>query len=556
MLKESIPENSEIKSFANVSIRRDIYEFIKFIKDKPINLTKRDNQIPLPISRKLSQRMSFREDISKLERWEEPRWLSFIYKLCKGLNLVNKDVDEWVDNITGHYFRKNYRPSYPEFDIHLMESNWKKYLETTPVEKERKILNTLCAGTASEFYYQPVYESDRDSDLRFSAFGCGANAQKHVKYPSLRKGLFKITGSIEEGKWYKFNSLLKYIKENYPNLILDHKKRDSNIRENFYDSFYEGRQEQEINEKDTDAFERVEGRYLAYFLETIPFMTNIVELAYSKPSSKILPPRGHVTHFRLTPHGKEILSDSFKLDTPSRIKILPTFEIFIPLEEFEERTLSRLENYAKLLSKDKVYHFKIDKKLVLSELEKGDEIDDIIKFFENLAHGELPQNITYELASYGTHSEKIVRLSGISILELVDPQSANIIEANYSDYIISKVGNTHFLIKEFDKLYKTLMADGRLPKTIDCNRTKKILEKSPQKQEPVIKPVKPELSVGVKIESVYLVYSQDEKIMESITGFLQDEKLEHYLSEERIIVREKEMRLIMKRMVSVGVEII
>ncbi len=233
MLKESIPENSEIKSFANASIRRDIYEFIKFTKNKPINLTQRDNQIPLPISRKLSQRMSFKEDISKLERWEEPYWLSFIYKLCKGLNLVNKDVDEWVDNITGHYFQKGYRPPYPEFDIHLMESNWEKYLKTTPVEKERKILNTLCAITASEFYYQPVYESDTDSDLRFSIFGCGVNAQKYVKYPSLRKKLFNITGSLEEGKWYEFNSLLKYIKENYPNLILDHKKRDSDTRENF-----------------------------------------------------------------------------------------------------------------------------------------------------------------------------------------------------------------------------------------------------------------------------------------------------------------------------------
>lgn len=38
--------------------------------------------------------------------------------------------------------------------------------------------------------------------------------------------------------------------------------------------------------------------------------------------------------------------------------------------------------------------------------------------------------------------------------------------------------------------------------------------------------------------------------------FFQDEKLEHYLSEGGVVVRKKEMRLIMKKMTSAGIEII
>lgn len=487
MLNQSKPsENSEIKSYKDVHIRKDIYEFIKYVRDKGIVLTKRENNIPIPVARKLSKLMTFTIKEPQDEDDIAYPWIELIYSLCKELNLVNKEVDRWEDNITGYYYRKWDRPSYPEFDIHLMENYWDEYLELKPVEKEWRIFYAFSRIIESEFYGVGVWASGSSYRDRFSTSGSGINAQDRIAYGPLRNKLLAILKPLAAEKWYEVKSLIKHIKDYYPNLILDHTNRSHINRgyvrnsNNFYHCFYETKdpegwgREIEVDEKDNDAFERVEGRYITYFLETIPLIMNIVELAYSREKPSIFPPINHINHFKISPQGKEMLSGEIKTEATSQIKILPTFEIFIPIDEFDEKIFFKLEKYAKIISSDKMYQLKINKKQILSQLEKGEQIEDIIQFFKDLS--KLPQNIQYELGSYGTHSDKILAITGTSILEVPNHQTSHLFEANYPEYIISQMGKKHFLIKKADKLYTALIRDGHLPKLIDYDDTKRKLD--------------------------------------------------------------------------------
>jgi len=603
-LKSSKPD-SGIKTFKEISIRRDIYEFIKFIKNKDIVLTKRYNNIPVPVARKLSKLMSFKEDTSKVVDDYSSTWINLIHTICKKLDLVNKEVDSWVDDITGYYYRKWERPSYPEFDIHLIDRNWSEYLELDPFEKERKILDALCYVTGSEFYNCPVYKRC-DRDDRFSEFGSGVNAQQYVKYPPIRKKLLDVLALVEEGKWYETGSLITYIRKNYPNLILDHNNRGHvesyKAYNNFYHSFYETKDKSgwgrdiEVHENDKDAYERVEGRYINYFLETIPFMMNLVELAYTNPLD-ILPPRGHITHFRLTLYGKEILSGMLQRDKPSHKKILPTFEVFIPMDEFDEKIILRLDKYTKTLATDKMYHLKIDKKSILSELEKGEQIWEIINFFEGLAG--LPQNIRYELESYGLHSEKIVSLPAVSIIEVLDSEASRVFESNYSDYIVSKIDNGYFLVKGIKELYERLLLDGRLPRMRDynakeskldlCYASDNMIELKFRNSDIFLKKrltacanfiktdenkqvygVKARLDIAEKnflrsnilgelpdflrihksekpkinFDMAYLIYSENKDIIESLDKFLKNKKLDYYSIDDKLVVMGEDIKVI------------
>lgn len=467
--KAEVPEDAKIESFSSASIRRDIYSFARYLINKPIQLTSRDSLIPVPVLRKLNECMTFKEEITGYaSEWSDkatdPLWIPFIYKILSNLELVRESAAT----------RNSMDSEYEGNEIRLNKSNWENYLNLSSIEKERKILDVLCRITESEFYHPPVYKKIEYRE-RFSRSGCALNAQQYVSYYHLRKALLAILGALESEKWHDTESFIDSIKTSHPNLILDHRRKIENRANNFYYCFNEytgkGYEEIEINDKHPDAYSLVEGRYIEYFLETIPFMMDLIDIARVKQKGN-MPPCGQITHFKLTEHGRKILSPNAEAEHPN-IRILPTFEIFMPHEDFDEKTFLRLENYAEVLSDDRVYHMKIEKKKILKCLEKQEKLSDIISFFKSIAgEDSFPDNVCLELESYGQHAEKIKKRPETSVLEVPDKDAANIIESLYSSFIEKRLDETHFLLKcksgpDETGLMEKLIADGRFPKLID-----------------------------------------------------------------------------------------
>ncbi|RLG14345.1 MAG: hypothetical protein DRN71_03225 [Candidatus Nanohalarchaeota archaeon] len=605
------PDDSAIKSFSPASIRKDIYKFIRYIESNSVILTKREDNIPVPVLRKLNRQMSTREKIAGYAReWGDssgdPQWIPFIYEICRELGLLRKESVGTVDRVTSHYYRRRRHTEYPEYELCVLKQNWETYMDLNSHEKEQKILNILCDTEIiePEFYNLPIY-AEQVYGNRFSIRGSGINAQQYTKYPYVRKTLLNILGTLEPGRWYKTKSLIDYVKKNHPNLILDRAKYPGTGKRekdpNFYYCFYEQKmhgKETEVHDNDPRAFHKVEGRYITYFLETIPYMMNLVDLAYTTPKPG-LPPAEHITAFRCTTQCRTVHSQDVQAH-PTYAKILPTFEVFVPLEDFDEKIFIRLEKYTKLLSEDKVYHLKIDKKKILACIETGEKIEDILAFFRSIADSKgLADNVAYELESYGAHAEKIKDTGATSIIEFPDAATAKILESRYNDHIALKLDNTHFLLKNADKLNEKLIADGHLPKVIDYNSDKRSLDLNFRADDKVelkfsnsdmflkkqlseyakfisctcgkeiyklnkscitthkaffksnsyelpVSFMEASLKNSIDIEKVYMINSYDNELIDSIKKHLEKEKLEHIIvktsNSQAIIVKESNLK--------------
>ena len=171
-----------------------------------------------------------------------------------------------------------------------------------------------------------------------------------------------ILGELDPDIWYDFGDFVQDIKKNHYNLILDHTRRDRYNKENFYHTFTEyqspeGRyhahsSSREISDTMADAFERVEGRYLAYFLEDIPCLMGYVALAKVSPENTNeafpFPEYNTIKGFCLTPKGKAVLSNDRAYGFHREFKLLPNYDIHLHMPDFSETIVFTLEKIAPL----------------------------------------------------------------------------------------------------------------------------------------------------------------------------------------------------------------
>lgn len=453
-------------------LRRDIYRFMNYLFEYGLQRSHRGNAIPKGPAKRLAKILSFEKEMSYVEKSDQGYWSDFISKLARDMGLVDFDIK-------GKYIGySSSSPSYPDNFILPKKEAWQKYLASRSLDKEWAIWKVIEAITGHEFYSSPIWPFPFED--RFDGTGSAINAAPKMDLAKVRSSLFTLLSQLEPNLWYSVSDLVAYLKVNYPNLILDHQKRDRYTKENIYYCFFEhtvkdGKKEwkeQEIKEGSSEAFERVEGRYLTFFLEGIPFLMGLVNLAYEKDFvPTVSPPYGHLKAFAVTPKLQAVYGRDSSYNQV-KITIQANHEVIVQYSGYAEAQFQFFRKYGWVIKDDQSLVFRLDKKMIADRVAEGENIKDIMAAFTNLSNFPIPQNIITEMQAWASQGEKITLYRQYSLLEIEKKRLKEIAQLDQQilDEVEKEISPHLFLIKNGESLFKYLESQGFLPQKLQHNQ--------------------------------------------------------------------------------------
>ncbi len=427
-----------------VDLRRDVYRFVRYVREEGLVRTRNGNNIPKSAGRALAKILSWAGEAEAVEREGWALWSDHVSQVARELGLISFDTE-------GEYAGySSTEPSFPENEVQVEEKEWRSYLKKTALEKERAILEVHLRTTPNEFFNEATLVKGE----AFDSFGCATGPAGKMKLPAIRRGLLEFLLDLEPHVWYETRGVVDLLKERRPTLILDPSSRspdeESGRRlrdwewsgtkagarrpeatlEDIYKNFRERkpgdegwrRPQQQITSKTPDAFHRVEGRYLEFFLREIPHLCGFVELAYRKPSDRrgldVVPPFERLRAFRLTPRFFQVLRGDAAFDKV-KVAVLPNCEILVEAPSYPESTLEGLEPFAATLREEGPVHIlRLEKKKVVEAAARDRGGRPVAEVLGELAASPLPQNVAVELASWAGHGGKAVCYEGFALLEI------------------------------------------------------------------------------------------------------------------------------------------
>ena len=122
----------------------------------------------------------------------------------------------------------------------------------------------------------------------FDRYGYGCYSRdilEDIKFNESRFTLINFLSKLTPEKWYTIESFIELIQKEAPYFFIpkNHKvspyKQDKSRYADFYESSpFTDHKKQAIDQRDHDAFKRVEGRFIERFLESLPYTFGWVEL--------------------------------------------------------------------------------------------------------------------------------------------------------------------------------------------------------------------------------------------------------------------------------------
>lgn len=488
----------EIASAGPVDLRRDLYQFVCYVRDKGLTRTRRGNEIPKTAARRLAKLLSLPGEAAYVEEYGCGHWSHAISRLARHMGLVSYDVE----GIYAGY--SSSEPCFPDNIVQLQAEAWERYLALSGGDKEREILACYRDHTPSEFFYAPLLlEAER-----FSIRGSATGPASRMDLSHIRQTLLDILGRLQPDVWYEVPSLVRWLQAQHPTLILDPKTReptresgrarDQWIRERrlrgrkckapgpepplqFQDLYVNFREYDRVDGKldwehwrqlsstDAHGFERVEGRYVEAFLMEIPYLCGLVELAFRGPEdpygTQVSPPLGRMRGFRLTQRGLRVLNQDPAL---SRVKltVLPTFELLVEAPSYPESTLEQLAPYTLLLSEDgPIHRLRVERKKVVEHAARAPDAPAAGDLLCRLsAPAPLPANVAAELAAWTRRGDAVVVYEGFGLLELLASAEDKAKLLSELGARVADPGPERFvLLRDPEAVFASLEQAGRVP---------------------------------------------------------------------------------------------
>jgi len=432
------------------NLRRDLHVFVNYCIERQVKRSHRHNDLSKGDFNRLNKLMSAPEEFN-----QEPQdsWIDYVDEFALKLGFVKYDTE-------GEYMGyTSMEPSFPNNYIQVKTQAYNNFLTRSLQQQEKQILDTMIkdyAACRNEFFNEPPL-----SQLaRFDGFGCETGVLPFLDFSAIREFLFQLLIQCEVGTWYSTQSLIQYLKNNYPFFLITEKpKYKNNHKEGRYSNFaetYDRWKRSPINESDKDGFERVEGRYVERFLEHIPFTLNYVDVAYGKQqgNTKHSPSWGELQAFRITPLFAHVMAK--KLAEPS-LTVQPNFELQLQAEVYPAKALQTLTSFADILNEDTTITLKLQKQKVVATLAQSEPID-VIALLNHLSDKPLPQNVLTELEEWSGHSEAFTLYQGFGLLEC-----DKTIPPVENKFHVETITPTLHIIKQPKALYKTLEKAEHVP---------------------------------------------------------------------------------------------
>lgn len=445
------------------NIRRDLMAFVHYAWERDIKRSHRENLIPKSDLKRLIKILQPPEILRDLEP-TEGHWAEWISELARNLGLISYDIK---GSYIGYHSTE---PAFPDNYIAVNELMFKEYMELKPSDKERTILKALIHHNKNEFHFPSLLGTQG----RFDGWGSGVNAASRMDLPSIRQRLLEMLADYEPGKIIPFEKFVQRIKTTEPDLIINskaeqayqkkiknrfaEKPKEHNKYECFLehriktneDVFYRNREgRKEINEKDLDAFERVEGRYLAFFLEEIPVLMQFVRLQYhhSKNDCMIPPPAGIIQSFTVHEKLRSIIQKRSSNFDRVTVTVLPDYTVIVEAPLYPDRELAQLDPFTKHVSTDKhVTTLRIDRKKTVDYLAANPSTPTLRIVLDEMVD-KIPPNVAHEIDSWTNMADRFVIYEEVGLLEFTDSKN-NPSESleNHLDKLIWEKASSRFAI--------------------------------------------------------------------------------------------------------------
>ncbi|MDL1982978.1 MAG: hypothetical protein LWX54_02090 [Deltaproteobacteria bacterium] len=404
-----------LKVFANhCDLRKDLHLFMDYVGNRDVKRSTRGNSLPKMDARRLAGLISDPLAPEEVEEYGYNIWLNYIDNTALKLGFVSYDTEGKYLGYTSS------EPSYPDNYIEIAERKYNSFLDMTLQDQENLLLKSLIdkyTDCSNEFFQTGVMGT-LDT---FSSSGCATGVLPSLNFAGTRNFLLKIMKRCQSGVWYSTASFIRYLKAEHPFFLIPEKPRykyKSDRLNGRYGNFNERKDGQyhniKITAEDSNAFERVEGRYVERFLEGIPLALGYVDLGYGKSEYKERKPSlNALKAFKVN----ECFFRFMEGNIPEpRVTIQPNFEIHVESEFYSAGILARLNPLTDTISENTVTILKLNKRKVTALL-ANDESLDVVTILRNLSESNVPQNVLTELEEWVGHSEVFTLYHGFGLLE-------------------------------------------------------------------------------------------------------------------------------------------
>ncbi len=439
------------------NFRKDLHVFVDYVSPRAVKRSYRENCLSKTDFKRLAKLMSAPPEYNPLDgdghHQYGKTWVDYIDNCCLLLDFIAYDTK-------GEYMGYSSRePSFSDNYIDVADS-YAKFLKLSPLAQEKFLFDSLIkpySNSSNEFFEESILGELN----KFDSYGCATGVLPSVDFAKARICLFNLLQGCQPDTWYSVDSLIQYLKKIHPFFLIaekpkfkyrDEKNRYGNFRESEKNRWERG---EVISDKDADAFERVEGRYVERFLEDIPFTLDYLELAYGSPKKvKEFPSRGALTAFKLRPFFVNFMKG--RISKP-KLTVQPNFEVLLELEAYPADLIQRLTDLGTVTSEDRyTFTVKLQKNRVLETITR-DENFDPERWLSDLSSKPLPLNVKTELQEWQGHSDVFTLYKGFSLLETSTQQP--LADAFTREKISSKLR----VVNNPKKLYQVLRNAEQMP---------------------------------------------------------------------------------------------
>ena len=445
----------ELIVFSNqCDLRHDLHAFVKYVQERDVKRLHRSNELNKSDQKRLAKLMGDSYLAEEVELNGHSDWIDYVDRLALAFKFTNYDTE---GTYMGCYSRE---PSYPDNYIDVKPKRYGEFVDLPLLEQEKKLLDMLVKHPldgGNEFYDTSVL--GRLSG--FPSMGSATGIMPGLDFTGARQFLMKVLMSCTPGVWYTTTSLIRYLKEHHPFFIIPKNPKyqhEGYAKEGRYGNFREQTKkwgtETQITEGETNAFERVDGRFVERFLEGLPLILGYVEVAYSKAEYKgMLPEINQLQAFRVTDMFLHVMNNDVM---KPKVTVQPNFEVHVESELYPVQFLAQLTKLADVVTKDRTNILKLQKTKVLTQLSENDGFD-VIKLLENMSGQKLPQNVQIELEEWAGASEAFTLYENVVLLE------GNKDLPKTDEFTIKSISPTIKIVRSPDELFTHLERKELIP---------------------------------------------------------------------------------------------
>jgi hypothetical protein len=328
------------------------------------------------------------------------------------------------------------------------------------------------------FWGQTWIEQARDCLAAWSRSGghAGLGSSANVyspRYTHARRVVLNALKTLTPEVWWEIEDLIEQVETQDVDFLFPEHSKIENSRSSWYYS-YSGSYYANQRETLLETFGTLETRFIHNCLTGFLFQLGLVELGYGQDSDTL-------QGFRLAPESRAILGqepveqmshptsqDEAERARPmGKLVVQPTFQL-LAMGPVSLALLAQVDLFADRERADQgAFEYRLSRESVYRAQQLGMDVAKVIRFLEQAAETELPQNVRRSLDEWAAHHERIVFRTGVSLLQAADAELLNALmgQTDAGQFIARPVSPEVALLKtnQQPQLISTLIAQGVFP---------------------------------------------------------------------------------------------